>query len=167
MSSSFCTFSNNVAQNYNCIWLQKNSGTITYTNFIANNSPTGGGIVYVCINSSYSLSNCIFAKNQHTLFWASSTGGSLYVTNSYISHTSNSITLGPVITSNGNVFTLTLTYALSMYSTPHCNADIPIFQIEATCTIARTYDERCSIPVDSIHFQDILHVFSYIMILPF
>lgn len=162
MTSSYCTYSNNIASSSVTIWLQSNSGSVTYNNIVGNNSP--GYSVVLVHESAYSFSHCVFFKNTNTLL-STFISGSLYVTNSYISH-SDTITGGSVITSNNNVFTLTMSHPLTLYSSYYCNADIPFFlnEMNSNQTIPRTFDERCSI-VESLQFQSILHVFNFVCIL--
>ena len=45
MFSNYCTFNNNIVSSHKCIFLYRNSCTISKSNIILNNSSTDGGVV--------------------------------------------------------------------------------------------------------------------------
>ena len=69
-SCLYCTFSNNIASNNRCICFWDNTGIISFSNIVHNNSPLKHGVVYV--SGSYKIHYCIFKMNQDTLFYVES-----------------------------------------------------------------------------------------------
>jgi len=88
LTSSYCTFSQNIAKNTECIELCKGSSsrTLAYANIIGNYM-IGSlyGIVVVYDNGAYTMSKCIFMDNNKTLFYCES-GSSLFISDSVINH---------------------------------------------------------------------------------
>ena len=71
MFSNYCTFYNNYVRDYWCIYLQGNSGTISKSNIILNNSPSYG-VVYVESEGNYILKKCTFDQNKDNLIFINS-----------------------------------------------------------------------------------------------
>ena len=94
-TSLFCVFSNDISSNSKCIFYENDPGTISYTNFIHNTSPSLG-VIHVS-GGSPKMKYCVFNSNQGILFCIIS--GSLEVSHSFISHfgtiyTSNTVSIG-------------------------------------------------------------------------
>ena len=71
MFSNYCTFYNNTVSSDRCIYLQGNSGTISKSNIILNNSPTNYGVVTLWVGN-YILKECIFDQNKDNLIFINS-----------------------------------------------------------------------------------------------
>ena len=67
--------------NYWCIYLYGNSGTISKSNIILNNSPTNYGVVTLWVGN-YILKECIFDQNKNNLIFINS-GSTLELNNCY------------------------------------------------------------------------------------
>jgi len=126
---SLCTFSNNNASEYRCIYFYNNSGTMTFTNIVHNNSPTNNGVVLV-VKGSPKIEYCVFDKNQNTLFNVYE--GSLEVSHSFISHmgTSFSIGLSILMENNNSIDTSTdlisrQTYQFIFFKSYYCHTETP------------------------------------------
>ena len=110
MFSDYCTFYNNSAISHNCIWLVGNTGTISKSNIILNNSPKSYGVVQVSYSGNYILKECIFDQNQNTLL--SVNEGSLQIINCYYL-TGSSSTYGSI--SNTLLIKQTNTFLITHY----------------------------------------------------
>jgi len=64
--SSFCVFSNDISSNSKCIFYENDPGTISYTNFVHNTSPSLG-VIHVS-GGSPKMEYCVFNSNQDILF---------------------------------------------------------------------------------------------------
>jgi len=115
---SFSTFSNNIVSAYISIAFSFNSGTISNSNIIHNNSPTNG-VLYVWDGNHY-LKTCVFYRNMNTLLHVRA--GSLTLSDSNIDHI-GTILNGAVTTSNNNSFTKTNSYQIEFFGTHFCNVD--------------------------------------------
>jgi len=123
-TSSFCTFSNNRVSEYICIVLYSQSGTMSYSNIVHNNSPSSNYGVIRVYDGSPKMMYCIFDNNQNTLFCVET--GSLEVSHSYISYSALLSTSTPVSISNNNSLSKRETYHLQFFNSLYCNADDPI-----------------------------------------
>jgi len=138
-TSSHCTFSNNKVSDSRCIYFYSSSGTITmsYANFVHNNSPSGYGVVFVSGAGSRKMMHCIFQNNQNNLFCVS--WGSLEVSHSFIYHSGTYSTSNAVSISKNNSFTNRYTYQLHFFNSLHCNADLPLFERQQMITFTKKY----------------------------
>ena len=116
MFTHYCTFYKNTVSSYICIYLHGNSGTISKSNIIFNNSPVNYGVIYVIGSGNYNLNECIFDKNQNILLYVNT--GSLQLINCYYLTGSYS-TSGSVI--NLLISTNTNYYLHSIYFTYYCS----------------------------------------------
>ena len=144
---SYCTFSNNKVLSNICIGLISNSGTISFSNIVHNNSPSSGVIT---VTGSYKMDYCIFSSNQNTLFQLDS--GSLDISHCMISHSSYISIKTSVLTSNNNTMLYVPSYQMVFLNSHYCFTDIPpptrtiMMTIEETskntidCTIMPTFD---------------------------
>ena len=103
MFSSFCSFYNNTVKEYICVYLYSNTGTISKSNIVLNNSPSLG-VIYTYLGN-YNLIECIFDQNNNILLFGNS--GSLQLNNCYYlkgsSSSYGSIT-NSLISSNINLY---------------------------------------------------------------
>jgi len=99
LDTKYNTLSNNAAVHSVCIQLSSTSGTLSYTNFISNSSPTAYGVVFVLNNGQYTLSKCVLHSNLNTLLYVMT--GSLYLQDCILHHSSTYL-LGAVYTNNRN-----------------------------------------------------------------
>jgi len=126
-TGSFCTISSNKVSHSISIYLNSNSGIVSSTNIVNNNSPSGNAVIYSY--GSYILSFCVMDNNENTLFRIQS--GSLEISNSIISHAGALSTSTSVSTSMNNTIDLVEpydkrnTYQIQFYNSYYCNADIP------------------------------------------
>jgi len=124
-SSSYCTFSNNKASDFICIFIYATSGIITmsYANIVHNNSPVHRGVVCVDGTVLKKMQYCIFQNNQNTLFcvW----DGSLEVSHSFIDHSSSLSLYTAVSTASNNSFANRMTYQVQYFQSYYCNAQLP------------------------------------------
>ena len=118
MLSSYCTFYNNSAGSTRCIQFYGNSGTISKSNIILNNSPTNYGVVYVN-TGNYILKECIFDQNKNTLLYVVSSC-TLQLINCYYL-TGSSSTFGSVLFSNPLITADAKYYINSIYFTYYCS----------------------------------------------
>ena len=133
----FCTFSNNHAISYICIYIfggQMNK-TLINSNIVNNDSPNGHGIINVNNNGHFEIIKCYFLNNLNKLF--SVTSNSLFISNCTISHSSNDLIIGNVNTLNIFLNIIFSTYLLNHFSTFLCKAENPkIFFISKTFKIS-------------------------------
>ena len=161
-SSLFCTFSNNKVADGFCLFLNSNSGTISYANIVHNNSPTKG-VIY-SESGSPKLYNCIFDMNQNTLFCVLS--GGLEVSHSFISLTGALSVSIAISIANNNSLSKRQTYYLQFYNSAYCNTDIPLRTIEGTIgetpkeTLQRTYED-CSELYHTSNMKELSSIFSF------
>jgi len=120
---SYCTFSNNKAFEYSCVYLRFSSGIISFANIVYNNSPSSMGVVQVN-EGSLIVIYCIFQENQNTLFCVRS--GSLEVSHSFISYSGMLSTSTAVSTYSNNSFISRMTYQIPFFNSHYCNADSTI-----------------------------------------
>ena len=72
MNSNFCTFYNNSVNGYYiCIAFDGNTGNLSNSNIIQNNSPTYG-VIYLTNSGNYFLNHCIFRNNLNILLFVNS-----------------------------------------------------------------------------------------------
>jgi len=139
-TSSFSTFSNNKASGGICIYLYSTSGTISmsYANIVHNNSPQYDGVIYIREEGSRKMMFCIFQNNHNYLFCVY--GGSLEVSHSLIDHSislfSRSI---PVLITNNNTLTNTLSYQIQFFKSHYCKSDVLISQNTQINNAMRSY----------------------------
>jgi len=140
LTSSFCTFSNNYALRFICIYFYSNSGTMSYANIVHNNSPSNYGVIYVYGGGSPIMKYCNFYQNQNTLFFISS--GKLEVCHSYIHHTGFLSKSIEVSISNNNSFITEncgiQTYQIQFFKSFYCFADIQALNETMDFTLIRT-----------------------------
>jgi len=107
--SVFCTFSSNKVSDSICIYIYSVSGIISmsYSNIVHNNSPSGNGVIFVNGAGARIMMYCIFQNNQNYLFCLYS--GYLEVSHSFIDLSSSISTSLVVTTSLNNYFTKTQT----------------------------------------------------------
>jgi len=117
----YSTFSNNKATEYTCIYLSGKSGTITSSNIVHNDSPTGSAIVRSLGNHYITFS--IFYGNSHRLFIIES--GTLSVSSCFISH-SSTLTIGTFVSYTNNTNTYTNAYKIPFFNSYFCHAEIKI-----------------------------------------
>jgi len=111
--SRFTIYGNQATQSQ-CIWLYANSGTISFSNIVNNNSPNGKGVIYTDSASSYTIEYCIFHGNSDSLFF-SEVGSSLTIRNNYIHHSSYTDS------ANNNSILLVKEYPLEHFRSFYCN----------------------------------------------
>jgi len=112
--SSFCTFSNNKASEYACLYLYFVIGSISYTNIVHNYSPTQGSIkIY---GGSPKFLYCVFDMNRDNLFYVESSVPE--ITHCFIFHP------GQTSTGFNNSLTKKSTYHLLFYNSQYCNTDV-------------------------------------------
>jgi len=146
-TSSFCTYSNNIASDCNCIEFYDKSGLKSYSNIIYNNSPSKNGVVLVYGKGSYQMQYCVLYMNQNTLFCIYE--GSLEISHSFIYHDGTLSTSTPLVTPNNNSFTMIRTYQINFFNSHYCNTD----NIEKTLNLALIESTRKT------------HIFFFIIIL--
>ena len=115
--SIYCTLYNNTVSFYNCIYLNSETGTISKSNIISNNSPSYG-VIFVDSVGNYILTECIFDKNQNVLLYIS---GKLTLHNCFIL-SGSSIISG--IVSNSIIYKITNYYQHTIYSTFYCSNNL-------------------------------------------
>jgi len=135
-TSSYCTFSNNMASNSICIRFYSTSGTISlsYANIVHNNSPSNYGVVFANGAVQKKIIHCIFQNNHNYLICLFE--GSLEVFHSYIDHSSLLFTGYLEVLTTNNSFTNRMTYQIQFFKSLHCNADVLITE---------------SIPLNTLH----------------
>lgn len=176
--STFCTFSDNIASYGICIFFLSNSGTMSNSNIVHNNSPQDYGVIRV-VGGAIKILYCIFDMNQNTLF---SFLSSFELSHCFISHD------GMTSTGNNNSITKNPTYIFQFFGTHNCVSDdnslqqTPIRTHQSTLspslknTFSRTYEEtvlmtlertfprtyddsRCSVKYSNQ--KDIIIIFAY------
>jgi len=125
-TSSHCTFSNNKALGSNCLFINSNKGIISFSNIVHNDSPLYG-VIYVCGESQFKMTYCIFNRNSETLFYLFS--GTLEVSHCFITHNGTLSSLTTLSTSNNNSFGNRQTYQIQFFSSHYCVADNPLLKI--------------------------------------
>jgi len=134
-TSTYCTFSNNIASNSICIKFYSNSGTVSSANIVHNNSPSFG-VIYVYTGTP-KIKYCIIQDNRNKLFHVQS--GSFEVSNSMISHS------GMSSTGINNSITITKTYHLPFFNSHYCNTDFNLVKQTPFNTVdlspTRSFDE--------------------------
>jgi len=113
-ASNYCTFSNNHVEHYICIYFYRNTGTMSFSNIVHNNSPVLG-VVYLENGGSYKMMNCIFDMNQNCLFYTVSSNLEIY--HSFINQ------IGITSSNNNNSLMKFGTYHISFYSSHYCHSD--------------------------------------------
>jgi len=122
-ASKFCTISKNNASERICMLLYHNSGTISYSNIIHNNSPVSYGVLTTWNDGSTQLTYCILINNEDTLFYVQT--GMVELLHCCIFHQGNFSSSNQVTTSNNNTFTKQNTYIIQFFSSHHCLTDTP------------------------------------------
>jgi len=137
--SAFCTFSNNKVSHSICLWFTYNTGTVSYSCVVHNNSPSFG-IIY-SYNGSPKIQYCVFDMNQNTLFCAVT--GTFEVSHSFISLIGSLSSDVAVSIANNNSFTKKQTYHMVFFNSFYCNTDIVVGTIGETPieTVQRTYED--------------------------
>ena len=137
MFTNYCTFYKNTVSSNTCIRLFDNSGTISKSNIILNNSPNYG-VVYVTSGGHYILNEYIFAQNQDRILDLA-TGSTIQLINCYLLSGSSS-SRGKV--TNSLTFTQTNYFLHSIYSTYYCS--YTLFQSIPTPSISRSLSPSIS-----------------------
>jgi len=84
LSSKYCSFSHNIVTTFRTVEYWGNSGIVSYSNFIHNNSPTNFGVLYLSGSGFMFINFSVFRENQNTLCFANS--GTIRISHSYLSH---------------------------------------------------------------------------------
>jgi len=129
---SFCTFSNNNSSDWACFYSKNCKGTLTFTNIVHNNSPTGYGIVHINENH-FKMNYCLFSGNTNALFCVEL--GSLELSHTLISHSGVYSIMTPFVLENNNSIspvTYRQSYNLEFFQSHYCNADNRINGISFT-----------------------------------
>jgi len=133
--SNYCTFANNYAKDYVCIYLVSKTFTVSSANIVNNNSPSTYGVIR-SNEATVRLEYCVFYMNQNILF-----NGPINVYNSFISHS------GITSSTNNNSLTLYQTYRIEFYNALYCNTDNdPLIQTPVT-TVCMSLEQS---PVQSM-----------------
>ena len=140
MFTNYCTFYNNTVISSCCINLLCQTGNISKCNIILNNSPTNYGVVYVTSTGNYNFNECIFDRNNNTLFYVAS--GTLKLITCYINHLSHSIVtntqIAPIFSPN-LIITTTYYYSHSIYFSYYCSYSLNQINITTIPPISNTF----------------------------
>jgi len=111
---SYCTVSNNVVSEKTCVFIyQGSSVTLSFSNFVGNNSPSDG---VLSITATSTFNSCVFSLNSNRLF---NTIGTTTVKNSFIAHPSANI---GSITQTNNTFATFPLIPIVHFNSYYCEA---------------------------------------------
>jgi len=119
--SSYCTFNENIVSYSSCLFFEFQSGTMSYSNIINNNSPSHG-VIFINIGSP-KMMYCIFWNNKNNVFYVHM--GSLELSHSFIDHLSSISSGKSVSIATNNSFTSMMTYQIQFFNSHYCIAYVP------------------------------------------
>jgi len=112
----YCTYANNQVSGHICIYIIRNTGNMSFTNIVHNNSP-GYGVIYT-YDGLFKLLYSIIDMNQNTLFH---NDGPMEVSHCFIHH-SGTLSVKTFVTLN-TTYEQKNTFQLNYFKSFHCYAD--------------------------------------------